>query len=118
MIHLAQSHRQTAQAGPDPAPPLGGQPACLLGCAAWIVGRVGLLVLASLALLGGLALQEPCAMGMHSQGQGQRPSNDDFLIRPDGIQNAVVSACQQDEAREQMMMGCCCRYKHRYSTSL
>ncbi|KAA6430074.1 MAG: hypothetical protein FRX49_00505 [Trebouxia sp. A1-2] len=36
---------------------------------AWIGGRAGLLVLASLVLLGGLAPQEPYAMGMHSQGQ-------------------------------------------------
>lgn len=44
--------------------------------------------------------------------------NVDFLIKPDGIQNAVVPAYQQDEAREQMMMGCCCRCKYRYNTSL
>ena len=44
--------------------------------------------------------------------------NDDFIIKPDGIQNAVVSAYQQDEAREQKMVGCCCRYKYRYNTSL
>lgn len=75
VVHLAQSHRQTAQAGPDLVPPLGGKSACLLGSAAWIVGQVGLLVTASLALLGGLAPQEPCAMGCTLKVRSRDPAD-------------------------------------------